>query len=220
MKKSIMLALLFCMIVCLSSCFKDSDDYVETYSTKSESGRNVLSFTFNGEFIHQTSIEGGISTLFMVPTKRYTRYYDSNDNNTKIIYALLGENCENYDKKFFTEIHINLPKDNVYDGAVLYPEIELTYVYLPRIWHWGEKEYQKDGGGYIQSQVIDRAEEFRNITIEHSSLTIRKWDEKRKILAGDFTMRGFYTDSTETVIPFNVQDGLFDVTDSYVPLND
>lgn len=210
MKKSVLLALLFCMTVCLSSCSKD---YVKTYSKKSDSGRNVLSFTFNGEFIHQHSTEGGNFFLLYVETRREAMYYDSEDDNTKHIYAILGNIDPYTEKDLFSEIHFHLPLDGIYDGAELSPEIELTYLYLPRIWHWENGKYAKVG-------VIDRLEEYRQMTIEHSSLTIRKWDEKRKILAGDFTMRGFYTDSTETVIPFNVQDGLFDVTDSYVPLND
>jgi hypothetical protein len=49
-------------------------------------------------------------------------------------------------------------------------------------------------------------------------LKIRKWSPDEKILSGNFTMAGHYADSTGKVTNFNVNDGMFDVTDDAYPL--
>ena len=67
--------------------------------------------------------------------------------------------------------------------------------------------------------VIDREAEYRHVTVTNSTLKIRRWSREQKILAGNFTLQGQYADSTGKVIPFNVTDGMFDVTDDTYPLS-
>ena len=91
------------------------------------------------------------------------------------------------------------------------------YLYLPQIAHWGKPEVTPN---YTATPlVIDRKAEYRKVSVTLSSLKVRKWDQDKNILSGNFTMTGHFADSTGKVFKFKVEDGMFDVTDQAYPLN-
>lgn len=112
----------------------------------------------------------------------------------------------------FKEIRLLVPKKNIHSGVRLVPEVSFSFFLLPEISHWERVE----GYNFIEL-IIDRPQQVRKAEIESAFLYVRRWDADNKIFAGDFSMTGHYTDSTGTTIPFNVTDGVFDVTNHFLP---
>ena len=196
--KRVFLAVAF--LLAFSSC-----EDIDSFFVESSSGRNVLSFTLNGEKVYQAR-SGGFPSEY--PLCRHATYSFDPDSGSVTVDARLAHKC-------FSEITLTLPAGKVEKGASLSPELSMVYLYLPQIAHWGEPEV---GEGYTATPlVIDRKAEYRYATIKTSKVTIRRWDPDARVLAGNFTMEGHYQDSTGRVIPFKVTDGMFDVTDDLLP---
>lgn len=192
--------LAFAFLLAFSSC-EDIDSFFE----ESASGRNVLSFTLNGEKVYQAR-SGGFPSEY--PLCRHATYRFNPDSSSVTVEASLHGKC-------FSWISFSLPAGEVEKGAVIFPEISMEYLYLSQIAHWGTPEV---GDGYTATPlIIDRQAEYRYATIKTSKVRIRRWDPDARVLAGNFTMEGQYKDSTGRVIPFKVTDGMFDVTDDIYP---
>lgn len=192
--------LAFAFLLAFSSC-EDIDSFFE----ESASGRNVLSFTLNGEKVYQAR-SGGFPSEY--PLCRHATYRFNPDSSSVSVDASLAHKC-------FSDISLTLPAGKVAKDASFSPELSMVYLYLPQIAHWGEPEV---GEGYTATPlVVDRKAEYRYATIKQASVRIRRWDPDARVLAGNFTMEGHYQDSTGRVIPFKVTDGMFDVTDDIYP---
>ena len=179
---------------------------IDSFFVESSSGRNVLSFTLNGERVYQQR-SGGLPSEY--PLCRHATYRYDSENETITVDARLHHKC-------FSEISLTLPAGKVANGASISPEMYMVYLYLPQIAHWGAPEV---GEGYTATPlIVDRKAEYRDATIKKSSVRIRRWDPDARVLAGNFTMEGHYQDSTGRIIPFKVTDGMFDVTDDLLPL--
>ena len=140
---------------------------------------------------------------------RHATYKEDEGNGEIVIEARL-------DHKRFSRISFSIPSGEVKENATLRPAVDFEYLYLPQIAHWGPPE---TGPGYTATPlIIDRKAEYRRVTVTSSMLKIRKWSPDEKILSGNFTMAGHYADSTGKVTNFNVNDGMFDVTDDAYPL--
>ncbi len=190
------------MLLAMVSCERLNP---EVYFKETSTGRNVLSFTLNKEKVYQ-QISGGVPSY--APLMRHATYKEEDGNI--IVSARLHHKC-------FSFISFTVPADKVTESAELTPSVVFEYLYLPQIAHWGAPE---TGPGYTATPlVIDRKAEYRKLTVKSSTLSIRKWAEDEKILSGNFTMTGQYSDSTGKVHKFRVTDGMFDVTDQAYPLN-
>lgn len=198
-----LLNLLLCFVALLltfASCERLNPDI---YFEETSSGRNVLSFTLNDEKVYQ-AISGGFPSEY--PLTRHATYQRDTVEGNIIIAARLSH-------KRFSYISFTVPEEQVTEGATISPSVYFEYLYLPRIAHWGEPD------GYGTPLVIDRKAEYRKVSVTLSSLKVRKWDQDKKILSGNFSMTGHFADSTGKVFKFKVEDGMFDVTDQSYPLN-
>lgn len=202
-----LLNLLLCfsaLLLSLASCERLNPDI---YFEETSSGRNVLSFTLNKEKVYQ-AISGGFPSEY--PITRYATYQRDTVEGNVIIAARLSH-------KRFSYISFTVPEEQVTEGATISPSVNFEYLYLPQIAHWGKPEVTPN---YTATPlVIDRKAEYRKVSVTLSSLKVRKWDQDKKILSGNFTMTGHFADSTGKVFKFKVEDGMFDVTDQAYPLN-
>lgn len=203
MKIKLLIPALLAVLSAACSCERLNPD---VYFKETSSGRNVLSFTLNGEKVYQ-AISGGFPSEY--PIMRHATYKEDEGNGEIVIEARL-------DHKRFSRISFSIPSGEVKENATLRPAVDFEYLYLPQIAHWGPPE---TGPGYTATPlIIDRKAEYRHVTVTNSMLKIRKWSPDEKILSGNFTMAGHYADSTGKVTNFNVNDGMFDVTDDAYPL--
>ncbi|MBP5504810.1 MAG: hypothetical protein J6X89_01755 [Bacteroidales bacterium] len=176
----------------------------DIYFEETAEGRNVLSFTFNGEGVYQKTSGGFPSEA---PLSRWATYKEDAESGSIVVEARLNH-------RDFYWLSFSIPQAEAAEGAQFKPEMDFEYVYLPELSHLGEPE---SGPGYTSTPVvIDREQECRNATVTEATVKIRKWSRGEKVLAGNFTMKGHYTDSTGKVIQFHVKDGMFDVTDDTV----
>ena len=206
--KIILRAVGIVVFLSLLSCKSEERLHPEEYYSKvTASGRNVLYFTLNGEPVYQR-----IGGPYLSVTYREATYKEDTEKGEMQIWAGLDNNK-------FLEISFTFPKDLVCDDATINdPSVYFKYCYLPEIYHWVQDP--PDGislGG--KHRVVDREAEYRQVNVTTSRISIRRWSPEKKILAGNFTMQGNYTDSTGVVVHFNVTDGLFDVTDNLKPLS-
>ena len=198
-------ALLVCLLA-LYGCSKYEDEPKET-----SEGRNTLSFTACGFRYFQYETGG-----FIYPLHRWAKYsYYEEDGRFEIV-ADVTSRYDSTPHPIFSDISIVLASENVYSGSILQPiDIALSYLYLPRI--NGPEEWQDspngNGGYWTHAEV--RHEEYREANISEAMVQIRKWSPEERILAGNFTIKGNYADSTGKVHNIEINDGLFDLTDTY-----
>lgn len=153
-------------------------------------GKNTLAFTIEGIKIYQ-------ETCYHYH-ERYARYYEDSDSGIIRIHADLTSN-------HFPEIDLSFPAYQVSAITSFAPKVEMTYEFLPPIY-----EPHEHGGGHLT-----RSPEYRSISITESNIEIRYFDNN--ILAGRFSLKGEYADSLGNIHPVVIDDGIFDVTNSYTP---
>lgn len=199
-------AIIFLTGSCDNSRFPwDSDNNKETAE-----GKNTLSFTIGNLKINQATGGG-----FLSPIIRHARYSIDEETAVATILASLISDGYYVNTMPFPEISFTFSSDLLESNAEFNEvETEFWYLYQPQIWHWEEK----DEVGRIQ--IIDRDWEYQLVDVSETKIRIRKWSPEERILAGNFTMTGQYTDSLGLVHPFVVKDGLFDLTEGYYPLTD
>lgn len=153
-------------------------------------GKGTFAFTLDGEWIYQCSSS--------MKHYRAARYSADPENNKITIYTV--------PRNVFSEIYLYFSSDQLVQNTTFVPEAKLTYLFLPSI---VEKKENEPIGKMV------RKEEYRDVTIFESTLTINYCQDD--IIAGRFTLKGEYADSTGKVHDVDIKDGIFDVTTSFSP---
>ena len=199
------IVLVFTLLLNVACCsdLKDENPLLETAQ-----GRNTLSFVINGKTVKQIEAGGGCirqygNKLYSTQKWSYAAFDKDELTGDVMIRALL-------DHSVYHELRIYIPSDYLRNEACFHPEATLFYLYSPRIVNAilsdsGEKEYE----------VIDA--EYKAATISEASIRIRNWTTTENgipILAGNFSLSGYYSDTNGNIFPFRIEKGVFDLTDN------
>ncbi|MCR5017771.1 MAG: hypothetical protein K6A64_03135 [Bacteroidales bacterium] len=206
------------IIILTTSCDFDFSDYDVSrsdyyFNKKTAEGKGTLSFTIDNIKVNQQTSGG-----FIYPIHRFAKYSIDDETSIAIINASLISNGYYVSTMPFPEISFTFSSDLLESDAEFNDvETEFWYLLLPAISHMGERIGDANGG--IIPHIVDREAEYQLVDVSETKIRIRKWSPEERILAGNFTMTGQYTDSLGVVHPFSVKDGLFDLTDDYDPLS-
>ena len=164
-------------------CFMSCEDRFR----KTVYGRDILGFSMENKTLRTS--HGAIQA----PQAGY--YINETDNLLSIQSELdLIDKLAIYlgsGSRRFPFISISFPLEGLKAGVSYQPIIELKYWYLP-----GNP---------------NRKDIYTFVDIWDASLYVRFWNPETGVLAGDFTFKGAYTDTTGRVHKVRVRDGGFDM---------